>query len=164
MNRFFNKNILIILFNKNKEMKRITTKASNTSNTDQQLFLSPPRNYELFQVFPSDHHFFQYPDHFFFCFKIDFLVNICCSGRIFRQTPLSPIQSLVFSLPILHFYPISFKVSKNVFEKVSDFLYKPACSQLPFPHRSSAPQCEPQILKIFCITDLFHVSNFQKML
>ena len=112
MNRFVNKNILIISFNKNKEMKRITTKASNTSNTDQQLFLSPPRNYELFQVFSSDHHFFQYPDHFFFCFKIDFLVNICCSGRIFRHTPPSPIQSLV-SLPTLHFYPISFKVSKR---------------------------------------------------
>ena len=141
MNRFFNKNILIILSNKNKEMKRITTKASNTSNTDH--FLSPPRNYELFQVFPSDHHFFQYPDHFFFCFKIDFLVNICCPGRIFRQTPPSPIQSLVFSLPTLHFYPIRFKVSKNVFEIELTFLYKPACSELPSPHRSSAPQCDP---------------------
>ena len=142
MNRSFNKNILIIIFNKNKEMKRITTKASNPSNTGQ-LILSPPRNFELFQVVPSDHHFFQYPDHFFFCFKINFLVNICCSGRIFRHTPPSPIQSLFFSLPTLHFYPISFKVSKNVFEKVSEFLYKPASSQILSPHRSSAPQCEP---------------------
>ena len=56
-------------------MKRIATKASITSNTGQ-LILSPPRNFELFLVVPSDHHFFQYPDHHFHCLKIKFLVNV----------------------------------------------------------------------------------------